>query len=139
MIYVTHDQVEAMTLADRIVVMRDGRVEQVGAPMDLYERRRTFRRRFHRLPEDELPARPAGASSTPRAGWRFRWATVRLVCAPCETHQVEARHAGLTLRRAPRAPVGGAPGRGPPAGSWWWWSSALAAKPTFMCAWPSRC
>ncbi|ETX28352.1 ABC transporter ATP-binding protein [Roseivivax isoporae] len=36
MIYVTHDQTEAMTLADRIVVLRAGRVEQVGAPMDLY-------------------------------------------------------------------------------------------------------
>jgi multiple sugar transport system ATP-binding protein len=38
MIYVTHDQVEAMTLADRIVVMNAGRIEQVGAPLDLYER-----------------------------------------------------------------------------------------------------
>ena len=38
MVYVTHDQVEAMTLADRIVVLRDGQVEQVGAPMDLYLR-----------------------------------------------------------------------------------------------------
>lgn len=37
MIYVTHDQVEAMTLADRIVVLRDGRIEQVGTPMELYE------------------------------------------------------------------------------------------------------
>jgi lactose/L-arabinose transport system ATP-binding protein len=36
MIYVTHDQVEAMTLADKIVVLRAGRVEQVGAPMTLY-------------------------------------------------------------------------------------------------------
>ncbi|GAB1361565.1 sn-glycerol-3-phosphate ABC transporter ATP-binding protein UgpC [Rhodobacter sp.] len=36
MIYVTHDQVEAMTLADRIVVLRAGQVEQVGAPMELY-------------------------------------------------------------------------------------------------------
>ncbi len=36
-IYVTHDQVEAMTLADKIVVMREGRVEQVGAPLDLYD------------------------------------------------------------------------------------------------------
>jgi multiple sugar transport system ATP-binding protein len=36
MIYVTHDQVEAMTLADRIVVLRAGKVEQTGAPMDLY-------------------------------------------------------------------------------------------------------
>ncbi len=37
MIYVTHDQVEAMTLADRIVVLRDGLIEQVGSPMDLYD------------------------------------------------------------------------------------------------------
>jgi len=37
MIYVTHDQVEAMTLADKIVVLRDGYVEQVGAPLELYE------------------------------------------------------------------------------------------------------
>lgn len=36
MIYVTHDQVEAMTLADKIVVLRKGKIEQVGAPMDLY-------------------------------------------------------------------------------------------------------
>lgn len=35
-IYVTHDQTEAMTLADQIVVMRDGRIEQIGAPLDLY-------------------------------------------------------------------------------------------------------
>ncbi len=38
MIYVTHDQVEAMTLADKIVVLRDGRIEQVGSPIDLYDR-----------------------------------------------------------------------------------------------------
>ncbi|MCV2869996.1 ABC transporter ATP-binding protein [Defluviimonas sp. WL0002] len=36
MVYVTHDQTEAMTLADRIVVLRDGRIEQVGSPMELY-------------------------------------------------------------------------------------------------------
>ena len=37
-IYVTHDQIEAMTMADRIVVMHDGGVEQIGAPLDLYDR-----------------------------------------------------------------------------------------------------
>ncbi|GGX86048.1 sugar ABC transporter ATP-binding protein [Litchfieldella qijiaojingensis] len=37
MVYVTHDQVEAMTLADKIVVLRDGRVEQVGSPHTLYQ------------------------------------------------------------------------------------------------------
>jgi len=36
-IYVTHDQVEAMTMADRIVIMKDGVIQQVGKPMDLYE------------------------------------------------------------------------------------------------------
>ena len=36
MIYVTHDQVEAMTMADRIVVLQSGRVEQVGPPLTLY-------------------------------------------------------------------------------------------------------
>ena len=38
MIYVTHDQVEAMTLADRIVVLRAGVIEQVGTPLELYNR-----------------------------------------------------------------------------------------------------
>jgi len=38
MIYVTHDQVEAMTLADRIVVLRAGRIEQIGRPLDLYNK-----------------------------------------------------------------------------------------------------
>jgi multiple sugar transport system ATP-binding protein len=38
MIYVTHDQVEAMTMADKIVVLRAGRIEQVGSPLELYNR-----------------------------------------------------------------------------------------------------
>ena len=38
MIYVTHDQVEAMTLADRIVVLKDGKIMQIGSPRDLYEK-----------------------------------------------------------------------------------------------------
>ncbi|CTQ49441.1 ABC transporter ATP-binding protein [Jannaschia donghaensis] len=38
MVYVTHDQVEAMTLADRIVVLKDGLIQQVGTPRELYER-----------------------------------------------------------------------------------------------------
>ena len=38
MVYVTHDQIEAMTLADRIVLLRDGLIEQQGSPLDLFER-----------------------------------------------------------------------------------------------------
>jgi multiple sugar transport system ATP-binding protein len=37
-VYVTHDQIEAMTMADKIVVMHDGRVEQIGAPLELYDK-----------------------------------------------------------------------------------------------------
>jgi multiple sugar transport system ATP-binding protein len=37
-IYVTHDQIEAMTMADKVVVMNDGRIEQVGAPLEIYDR-----------------------------------------------------------------------------------------------------
>ena len=36
-IYVTHDQIEAMTMADQIVVMHDGRIEQIGSPLELYD------------------------------------------------------------------------------------------------------
>ena len=41
-IYVTHDQIEAMTMADKIVVMRDGRIEQTGAPLDVYDNPRNL-------------------------------------------------------------------------------------------------
>ncbi|HWZ70210.1 MAG TPA: ABC transporter ATP-binding protein [Casimicrobiaceae bacterium] len=51
-VYVTHDQVEAMTMADRIVVMNTGRIEQIGTPEDVYER-----------PNSEFVARFIGASN----------------------------------------------------------------------------
>ena len=55
MIYVTHDQVEAMTLADRIVVFNAGRIEQVGTPRELYERpRNTFVAQFIGSPKMNL-------------------------------------------------------------------------------------
>ena len=57
-IYVTHDQVEAMTLGDRVVVMKDGVVQQVGEPLELYNHaRQQVRRRLHRLAGDELRRR----------------------------------------------------------------------------------
>ena len=75
MIYVTHDQVEAMTLADRIVVLDAGNVRQFGAPLELYQHpAQQVRRRLHRQPEDELPplhrrrrrARPPAQRRRPR-------------------------------------------------------------------------
>ena len=57
-VYVTHDQTEAMTLGDRVVVMRGGHVQQVGAPQELYDRpRNLFVAGFIGSPVDELPAR----------------------------------------------------------------------------------
>jgi len=66
MIYVTHDQTEAMTLADRIVVFNKGRIEQVGAPMELYERpANTFVAGFIGAPAmNFLPASVEGGALT---------------------------------------------------------------------------
>ncbi|TBW39003.1 ABC transporter ATP-binding protein [Siculibacillus lacustris] len=57
MIYVTHDQIEAMTMADRVILMKDGRIEQNGVPADLYERPATmFTARFIGAPAMNLLA-----------------------------------------------------------------------------------
>ncbi len=68
-IYVTHDQVEAMTLADRIVVMNDGIIEQVGTPMDLFlNPANTFVAGFIGSPPmNQLPARVGGTAEAPTA------------------------------------------------------------------------
>ena len=56
-IYVTHDQLEAMTLADILVVMNGGQVEQIGNPLDIYQKpATTFDRLLHRRPADESDA-----------------------------------------------------------------------------------
>ena len=53
-VYVTHDQVEAMTMGDRVAVMRKGELQQVAAPQELYDRpAQPLRRRLHRQPRDE--------------------------------------------------------------------------------------
>jgi sn-glycerol 3-phosphate transport system ATP-binding protein len=64
MLYVTHDQVEAMTMADRVVLMRGGRIEQDGPPEELYERPATiFTARFVGTPPmNVLPAAALGAA-----------------------------------------------------------------------------
>ncbi len=66
MIYVTHDQTEAMTLADRIVVLSAGRIEQVGTPMELYHRpANTFVARFIGSPAMNIvPVKAAGGEIT---------------------------------------------------------------------------
>jgi lactose/L-arabinose transport system ATP-binding protein len=95
MIYVTHDQVEAMTLADRIVVLRAGQVEQIGSPRELYDR----------------PANTfvAGFIGSPKMN--FITASV----ARSDGNAVEISHPALRapLRVAPR----GGPGKIPAAGA----------------------
>ena len=82
MVYVTHDQVEAMTLADRIVLLRDGRIEQEGAPLELFERPRTrFVAGFLGSPAmNFIPAVLAGARRPDRGRDRSRAAACR--CRP---------------------------------------------------------
>ena len=66
-VYVTHDQVEAMTLGDRIVVMNEGRVEQIGSPLELYDHPRTlFVATFIGSPAMNLVEGSASFDGTPR-------------------------------------------------------------------------
>ncbi|MGR3393524.1 ABC transporter ATP-binding protein [Pseudooceanicola nanhaiensis] len=74
-IYVTHDQIEAMTLADRIVVLRDGRIEQVGSPKELY-------------------ARPANTFVAQFIG------SPKMNVCPVETLQGQLQRAGISTRGA---------------------------------------
>jgi len=76
-IYVTHDQVEAMTLADRVVVLRDGAIEQVGSPLQLYDRpANRFVAQFigtpqmNVVPREELPLLADGAPQAAYVGVR---------------------------------------------------------------------
>jgi multiple sugar transport system ATP-binding protein len=71
-IYVTHDQVEAMTLADRVVVLRDGQIEQVGSPLDLYDRpANRFVAQFIGTPQMNLLAAAAQPALAALAGSRL--------------------------------------------------------------------
>jgi multiple sugar transport system ATP-binding protein len=72
-IYVTHDQIEAMTMADKIVVMNGGRVEQVGAPLELYDRpANLFVARFIGSPSiNLLKGRVEGGAFASEAGRSF--------------------------------------------------------------------
>ena len=93
MIYVTHDQVEAMTLADRIVVLRSGLVEQVGSPQDLYDRpANTFVAGFIGSPKmNFLDVTVESARRRPASIWSIRvW---RRRCG--------SRHGGAARRSSP--------------------------------------
>jgi multiple sugar transport system ATP-binding protein len=87
MVYVTHDQVEAMTMADRIVVLKDGRVEQFGAPMELYHHPKTkFVASFIGQPNMNLI--PATVLGTDAAGIRVELAGGYQMALPVEATSV---------------------------------------------------
>ena len=73
-VYVTHDQVEAMTLADRVVVMHQGRIEQAAPPLELYERpANTFVAAFIGAPSmNFVPGKVAADGGRPRPRRRRR-------------------------------------------------------------------
>ncbi|MFZ1660821.1 MAG: sn-glycerol-3-phosphate ABC transporter ATP-binding protein UgpC [Paracoccaceae bacterium] len=103
MVYVTHDQIEAMTLADKIVVLRDGLVEQIGAPLDIYRRpANTFVAGFIGSPKmNLLKARVQGTE----AG-RARVEAAGLVCDVAVDH-LPAVGAEVTLGIRPEHLVAG--------------------------------
>ncbi|TFF25317.1 sn-glycerol-3-phosphate ABC transporter ATP-binding protein UgpC [Jiella endophytica] len=114
MIYVTHDQVEAMTLADRIVVLNKGHVEQVGSPMDLYNSPdNLFVAKFLGSPSmNILPATIESAGATtrviPEGGSK-----VDLPIATPGSAQGRAAHLGIRPEDLSITTDAGAPFRGP--------------------------
>jgi multiple sugar transport system ATP-binding protein len=105
MIFVTHDQVEAMTLADRIVVLRDGRIEQVGSPMDIYLTPRTeFVATFVGSPRiNLLPVTVSPAGETMRA--RLANGTEIATSVPAESLTVADMTLGLRPECVRPAPL----------------------------------
>ena len=99
-VYVTHDQMEAMTLADRLVVLNAGRIEQVGTPIELYERpATTFVATFIGSPSmnllDGLQQADAGIVLAPESGPAGRVATVGV--RPEDLAIVEGENRGHAL------------------------------------------
>ncbi|MDI6623981.1 MAG: sn-glycerol-3-phosphate ABC transporter ATP-binding protein UgpC [Brevundimonas sp.] len=107
MVYVTHDQVEAMTLADRIVVLNAGRIEQVGEPMALYERPRNLfvaefigSPKMNLLPAEIVSASASGSTVRTAAGESVRVDVDASGAAPGDavTLGVRPEHLGLSSK-----------------------------------------
>ena len=94
MIYVTHDQVEAMTMGDRIAVFNQGRIEQLGAPLDLYAQpANEFVASFLGAPRINLIHRPVAGSS---AAHLALWAAAGPLAAEAQKIGIRPEHLHLT-------------------------------------------
>jgi ABC-type sugar transport system ATPase subunit len=139
-VYVTHDQIEAMTMADKIVVMHDGIVEQIGAPLELYDNpANLFVAGFIGSPAmNFLPGTRCAAAQAARARRACRWHADQ---APANTAGVvdgqpvicgtQPSAQARQLRRHPHAGDGGADRRRhlrrlPPPAPRWRWPSTTA-------------
>ena len=101
-VYVTHDQIEAMTMGDRIAVLKDGLLQQVGTPRDLYDTpEQRVRRRLHRLPGDE----PDPGATVAEGGVQFGDDVVPVDRETARQGQRQAGH----RRRPPRGRRGRRP------------------------------
>ena len=112
MVYVTHDQVEAMTMADKIVVLQAGLVEQVGSPLELYHRPRNLfvagfigSPRMNMLPVTVAEAGPDGTAVTLADGGQILVPISGAACEPGAALTLGVRPEGF--RMAPDGPVGG--------------------------------
>ncbi|HTQ01758.1 MAG TPA: ABC transporter ATP-binding protein [Casimicrobiaceae bacterium] len=106
MVYVTHDQVEAMSMADRVILMNSGHVEQNGAPVDLYERpANVFVARFIGTPPMNLLALERGAGGAVIAGTHGP----AVLPADCASGRLGIRpeHISIDLTRGVQARVEG--------------------------------
>jgi multiple sugar transport system ATP-binding protein len=123
-VYVTHDQIEAMTMADRIVVMHDGIVEQIGTPLELFDRPgNLFVAQFIGSPAMNVFCGTVqdGAVAALGARWPLRLASAPRA-RPCTTASVRPTWALLRSARQVSLPA-------------WSWSSRPAQRPNCCCAW----
>ena len=111
-VYVTHDQIEAMTMADKIVVMNAGNVEQIGAPLELYDHpNNLFVAGFIGSPGDEFPEGADRGRSVPCRG-RRRTAAARPAGERVGGQAGRLRHPSGAFPACARRPAGeGACGR----------------------------
>ena len=124
-VYVTHDQIEAMTMGHRIAVMKDGKLQQVGTPLEVYERpANLFVASFIGTPPMNFLHGHAGADGGAARGHRLHPAGARRACAPPPPARAARRSWSASGREHLVQPRRTARGESAPAGPPRWRSSS---------------